>query len=301
MGRFEVRLMHVGRGHSRGDSVAWLPQQRVLFAGDLVENRCAVYAGDGYLREWSATLDRLAALDARALLPGRGAPLLDPGDVLATIGTTRAFLDAVWTHVADGRARGLSRRNIYETTRAAMAPTYGSWPVSGHVLPFDVCRATSSRWPSTSSSEVLTMKRKLRLGMAPLLAVALLSLPMTTHAGVAVVVGAKSPATKLSAEQTAQLFLAKVPTLPGAGPVVLLDQAEGSAIRDAFYTKVAGKTAAQVKALWARLVFSGAAQPPKAVASGADVKKQLAEQPNAIGYIDSAEVDPSVKVLLVVD
>lgn len=141
MGRFEVRLMHVGRGHSRGDSVAWLPGQQVLFAGDLVENRCAVYAGDGYLRDWSSTLDRLDALHARVLLPGRGAPLLDAGHVSETIAATRAFLDAVWVNVTDGRARGLSRRGIYEHTRAAMEPIYGGWPVFGHVLPFNVCRA----------------------------------------------------------------------------------------------------------------------------------------------------------------
>ncbi|HSW03581.1 MBL fold metallo-hydrolase [Aquabacterium sp.] len=141
MGGFDVQLMHIGRGHSRGDSVAWLPQQRVLFAGDLVENRCAVYAGDGYLREWSQTLSKLEALAPRVLLPGRGAPLLSPADALGAIAATRGFLDAVWRSVEQGRARGLNRRGIYETTLAAMAPLYGEWPVFQHVLPFDVCRA----------------------------------------------------------------------------------------------------------------------------------------------------------------
>jgi glyoxylase-like metal-dependent hydrolase (beta-lactamase superfamily II) len=141
MGSFEVRLMHVGRGHSQGDSVAWLPAQQVLFAGDLVENRCAVYAGDGYLQEWSRTLTRLDSLDARVLLPGRGAPLLDAASVRDTIAATRGFLDSVWTHVQQGRTQGLSRRGIFEATRNAMEPMYGSWPVFQHVLPFDVCRA----------------------------------------------------------------------------------------------------------------------------------------------------------------
>jgi glyoxylase-like metal-dependent hydrolase (beta-lactamase superfamily II) len=141
MGGFEVKLMHVGRGHSQGDSVAWLPEQGVLFAGDLVENRCAVYAGDGYLREWSQTLSRLEALQPRILLPGRGAPLFDAAASTEAIAATRGFLETVWSQVEAGRAQGLSRRAIYEATCAAMAPQYGGWPVFKHVLPFDVCRA----------------------------------------------------------------------------------------------------------------------------------------------------------------
>jgi glyoxylase-like metal-dependent hydrolase (beta-lactamase superfamily II) len=141
MGGFDVELKHIGRGHSGGDSVAWLPRQKVLFAGDLVENRCAVYAGDGYLREWSATLSRLDALDPHVLLPGRGAPLPDAASARAAIAATRAFLDAVWTNVEQGRSLGLTRRAIYEATRKAMEPAYGGWPVFQHVLPFNVCRA----------------------------------------------------------------------------------------------------------------------------------------------------------------
>ncbi|HSV79371.1 MAG TPA: MBL fold metallo-hydrolase [Ramlibacter sp.] len=141
MGGFEVKLMHVGRGHSQGDSVAWLPQQGVLFAGDLVENRCAVYAGDGYLREWSQTLATLEALKPRVLLPGRGAALLDAASASEAIAGTRGFLDAVWASVEAARAHGLNRRGIYEATLTAMKPRYGDWPVFQHVLPFDVCRA----------------------------------------------------------------------------------------------------------------------------------------------------------------
>lgn len=141
LGDMEVQLKHIGRGHSRGDSVAWIPSQGVLFAGDLVENRCAVYAGDGYIREWSATLARLEALEPRALLPGRGAPLLDAAGARAAIAGTRAFLDDLWSAVAEHHAQGLSRRQVYEAVLARMKPTYGDWPVFQHVLPFDTCRA----------------------------------------------------------------------------------------------------------------------------------------------------------------
>ena len=131
-------------------------------------------------------------------------------------------------------------------------------------------------------------------------AVALLA-PMSVSAGVVVVVGAKSPAAKLGSEQAAQLYLGKAATLPGAGDVQLVDQSEGSAIRDTFYSKVVGKTPTQVKAIWSRLAFSGTARPPKEVASAADVKRAVSADPNAVGYIDSSEVDASVKVVLSVD
>jgi ABC-type phosphate transport system substrate-binding protein len=134
-----------------------------------------------------------------------------------------------------------------------------------------------------------------------LLAGALICLPLLAHAGIAVVVGANSPAAKLSVEQVGQLFLAKTSALPGAGQAVLIDQAEGAAVRDAFYVHVTGKSATQVKALWSRLVFSGAAQLPQALGSGAEVKKAVGGNANAIGYIDAAEVDASVKVLLTIN
>lgn len=141
LGGLDVELLHIGRGHSRGDSVAWVPSLGVLYAGDLVENRTAVYAGDGYIAEWSATLAKLEALPARAMVPGRGAPLTDAASVREAIEGTRGFLDALWRNVADGLARGLDRRQIYEATLAAMRPRYGEWPVFQHVMPFDVCRA----------------------------------------------------------------------------------------------------------------------------------------------------------------
>ena len=118
---------------------------------------------------------------------------------------------------------------------------------------------------------------------------------------VAVVVGAKSAASALTADQAAALFLGESDQLPGVGVALLLDQPESSAVPDAFYTKVTSKTAAQVKAAWSRLVFSGKATPPKEVGSSAEVKKLVASNQNAVGYIEKSAVDASVKVLLSVD
>lgn len=120
-------------------------------------------------------------------------------------------------------------------------------------------------------------------------------------AQVAVVVGAKSTASALTTEQAAALFLGKSDQLPGVGTALLLDQAESNAVREQFYSKVAGKSGAQVKAAWSRLVFSGKATPPKELANSTEVKKMVANNANAVGYIEKSAVDSSVKVLVSAD
>lgn len=126
-------------------------------------------------------------------------------------------------------------------------------------------------------------------------------LAQVSSAQVAVVVGAHSAASAMTSEQAAGLFLGKSDQLPGVGVALLLDQPESAAVRELFYTKVTGKSAAQVKAVWSRLVFSGKATPPKEIANSATVKKMVAANPNTVGYIEKSAVDSSVKVLLTVD
>ena len=75
MGKLEVKILQVGRGHSKGDTIVWLPSQKVLFAGDLVEYGATPYCGDAYYTHWAKTLDNLTALGAEKLVPGRGAAL----------------------------------------------------------------------------------------------------------------------------------------------------------------------------------------------------------------------------------
>lgn len=123
------------------------------------------------------------------------------------------------------------------------------------------------------------------------LAAAMIFSMAVAHADVVVVVSAKSPASKLTKEQVADIFLGRSTSM------VPLDQAAGSSVRDEFYTKVAGQTAAQVKTLWAKLSFSGKGTPPKALGSDDEVKQQLAANPNAIAYLDKSKVDASVKTV----
>ena len=127
---------------------------------------------------------------------------------------------------------------------------------------------------------------------------ALLLGAQAAQAEVAVVVSAKSPVGNLSADQVSQIFLGKSNNFPGGGQATPIDQAEGAATREEFYTKVTGKSAAQVKAYWSKLIFTGKGQPPKEVSGDGAVKKALAENPGAIGYIEKSSVDGSVKAVL---
>lgn len=120
-------------------------------------------------------------------------------------------------------------------------------------------------------------------------------------AQVAVIVNPKNPAASMTADQVSNIFLGKSNTLPSGATAAAVDQAESAAVREQFYSKVTGKQSAQVKAAWSRLVFSGKATPPKELASSAEVKKFVAANPDAIGYIEKSPVDGSVKAVLTVD
>ena len=141
LGKREVRLMCLGRGHSGGDTVAWLPDCGVLFSGDVVENHCGVYAGDAYIQDWAGTLDAVAALEPRVLVPGRGAVLQGVAACAEAIELTKAFLSTLLDSVRAGIAAGESLRGCFERADQAMKPRFGEWPVFQHVLPFDVSRA----------------------------------------------------------------------------------------------------------------------------------------------------------------
>lgn len=116
-------------------------------------------------------------------------------------------------------------------------------------------------------------------------------------AEVVVVVGAKNPAPSLTREQVSEIFMGKVTAMPGGGNVELLDQADSNPIREEFYSKVIGKSAAQAKAYWAKLAFTGRGTPPRENANSAEIKKALAANPRALGYIEKSTVDDSVRVL----
>jgi glyoxylase-like metal-dependent hydrolase (beta-lactamase superfamily II) len=141
LGRRRVDLLHLGRGHTAGDLVAWLPEEKVCLAGDLVEFGATPYCGDAHLADWPATLDRLAALGAEKLVPGRGAALTSPAEVADAIAGTRAFVQDLLGLAVEGVAAGHDLKRVYDTAMARLEPRYGHWAIFRHCLPFNVSRA----------------------------------------------------------------------------------------------------------------------------------------------------------------
>jgi ABC-type phosphate transport system substrate-binding protein len=113
------------------------------------------------------------------------------------------------------------------------------------------------------------------------------------------VVSAKSSVTTLSKSQLADIFLGKTTRFPDGSQVVPIDQSEGTLARDEFYIWIAGRSAAQMKAYWSRIIFTGRGQPPKAAQSSSETKKLVAANPNSIGYIEPKLVDDTVRVVTV--
>jgi ABC-type phosphate transport system substrate-binding protein len=114
---------------------------------------------------------------------------------------------------------------------------------------------------------------------------------------VVAVVSAKSPITALTANQVADIFLGKTAHFPDGTPAVPIDLSEDSSEREKFYTQFTGKSPAQVKAHWSKIIFTGRGQPPRQASTSAEARKIVAENPHAIGYIDNSAVDRSVRVL----
>jgi glyoxylase-like metal-dependent hydrolase (beta-lactamase superfamily II) len=141
IGKLQVELMQIGRGHTKGDTVVWLPQERILFSGDLVEYETTPYTGDAYLADWPATLDAIAALKPAKLVPGRGAALQNEAEVAAGLDGTRAFITEMFGAVKAGAASGKDLRTVYKETYAKLKPRFGDWVIFDHCLPFDVTRA----------------------------------------------------------------------------------------------------------------------------------------------------------------
>lgn len=139
--RGDLVLQYCGRGHTEGDIVAWLPQQRVVFAGDLVEAQAALYTGDAFHADWSThTLDAVKALGAEALVGGRGAVATGRAAVDAAIEQTRGFLLGMREQVGAVHERGGSVKEAFEAAHAKLEPQFGAWPIFEHCMPFNVQR-----------------------------------------------------------------------------------------------------------------------------------------------------------------
>ncbi|HYZ63303.1 MAG TPA: MBL fold metallo-hydrolase [Acetobacteraceae bacterium] len=141
MGKREVQIIHVGRSHTAGDTVVWLPKERVLFSGDVVEFGATPYCGDAHFTDWPGTLAAVQALGAEALVPGRGRALMNRRECEEAIEGTRAFTSDLFAIVKRASAGGAGLKQVYDEAMAEMRPKYGHWVIFEHCMPFNVTRA----------------------------------------------------------------------------------------------------------------------------------------------------------------
>jgi glyoxylase-like metal-dependent hydrolase (beta-lactamase superfamily II) len=139
MGNREVQLLWLGRGHTEGDTAVWLPSERVLFAGDLVEASAAPYCGDAFIQDWVGTLQGVRGLGARKVVPGRGAAAEGEG-VGRAIDETQAYLTILRDTVREAVRNEASIADAYTAAEAALTPRFGDWAIFKHCLPFNVQR-----------------------------------------------------------------------------------------------------------------------------------------------------------------
>ena len=118
-------------------------------------------------------------------------------------------------------------------------------------------------------------------------------------AEIAAVVSVKVPVTSVTPGQLADIYLGRTSRFPDGTPAIPCDLPEGSPLREAFYTKVVGKTAAQMRAHWSKIIFTGRGQPPREVRSAEEAKRLVVEHPGVVCYIDRSQVDRNLNVLLV--
>jgi len=141
LGSLEVRIAHPGAGHTAGDTIVWVPSQKVLFSGDLVEYEAGIYTGDAHLEVWPSTLEHLRALKPKALVPGRGPALTTPAACDRAIAYTQDFVRGLYQVAQRGVKARKSLKEVYAMARRRMDPTYGKYPIYEHCMPFDVSRA----------------------------------------------------------------------------------------------------------------------------------------------------------------
>lgn len=141
LGGVKVEIWHPGQGHTRGDTIAWVEDEKVLFSGDLVEYEAGVYTGDAQLEEWPATLEALRALKAEAIVPGRGEAMKGRADVDKALDYTKRWVTTLFQAGKEAAAAGMDLKTAMAHTRKSMDPVFGHVFIYEHCLPFDVSRA----------------------------------------------------------------------------------------------------------------------------------------------------------------
>ena len=141
LGGVVVEIWHPGSGHTLGDTIAWVEAEKVLFSGDLVEYEAGVYTGDAQLEEWPTTLEALRALNAQAIVPGRGDAMKGPANVNKALDYTKRWVETLFRCGKEAAAQNMDLKAAMAHTRQSMDPVFGHVFIYEHCLPFDVSRA----------------------------------------------------------------------------------------------------------------------------------------------------------------
>lgn len=141
LGGVKVEIWHPGQGHTRGDTIAWVESEKVLFSGDLVEYEAGVYTGDAQLEEWPATLEALRALKAEFIVPGRGEAMKGNADVNKALDYTKRWVTTLFQAGKEAVAANMDLKAAMAHARKSMDPVFGHVFIYEHCLPFDVSRA----------------------------------------------------------------------------------------------------------------------------------------------------------------
>ena len=141
LGKRRVDLMHLGRAHTAGDIVIHVPDENVMFTGDIVEDHSACYCGDGHFADWGNTLDAIKAYDVNSIAPGRGGALIGKEAVNRAIESTRDFVNSTYAPAARVAAQGGTLKQAWDAVRAKCDPKFKDYAIYEHCLPFNVARA----------------------------------------------------------------------------------------------------------------------------------------------------------------
>ncbi|MBM1220430.1 MBL fold metallo-hydrolase [Ponticoccus sp. SC2-23] len=141
LGERRIDIMQLGRAHTAGDAVIYVPDQNVMFTGDIVEYHSACYCGDGHFHDWPVTLEAIRRFDLDAIAPGRGDALVGKDMVNAALDATADFVRSTYRPAAQVALRGGSLKDAWDAVRAECDPKFSDYAIYEHCLPFNVARA----------------------------------------------------------------------------------------------------------------------------------------------------------------
>lgn len=125
----------------------------------------------------------------------------------------------------------------------------------------------------------------------------LLPLPLPGFGEDVVVIVNRDNTNRIDLAFVSRVYTGTVKGWPDGTPVFLLDQPEDSPTRELFYTTVLRKSVAHMRAIWSQNIFTGKGLPPKAVTADSDMKRIIASNRNAIGYIRASQLDDTVRAI----